>query len=92
MALIKGPWRDRVKFVAVADASSKSEAWKEHANRTGGTQLRLSREAAVGLMEKYGFTGIPTLLIFGPDGKLERQYTSYPGNAVMQADLEEITK
>jgi thioredoxin-related protein len=56
----------------------------------GGEHYKLEKEEWNFLLDSFGFSGIPTYLIFDKNGVMRYKITSYPGNAEMKAIIEKL--
>ena len=83
---------ENVVFVYITDESSPKEQWEKKIIGIGGEHYYLNKEEweSISFSDKYGFKGIPTYLIFDKNGILKHKFTSHPGNAKMQAMIEEL--
>ena len=57
----------------------------------GGRHIRLGQSAMKGLMDKYGFSSIPTYLFFDREGSMVRSVTAFPGDEAFMKLVETIT-
>ena len=88
---VKGELKGKeVVFVYLTNHSSPQKLWEEKIKGIGGEHYYLNDEEWVHLMETFQFRGIPSYVIFDTEGKVRQKFTSYPGNAKMQAMIEEL--
>lgn len=77
-------------FIYISSPSSPRKLWERHIQGIGGQQYYLTSEEWGGLLDSFNFSGIPSYLIFDKKGVLKQQYTGYPGNEVMQKQIEAV--
>ncbi len=68
-----------VAVLYVADESSPQKHYDAMIVTMKGEHYRLSRSQASSLMQKWGFTGIPSYVIIGKDGMVKDFHTGFQG-------------
>jgi thiol-disulfide isomerase/thioredoxin len=92
-ALKKEMLDNSVVFVYITNSSSPKELWEQKTQGIGGEHYYLSNKGeweSISYSEKYGFTGIPTYLLFDTNGVFKNKVTGYPGNEEMRKIIEEL--
>lgn len=78
---IKGEFYDKdVEFVYFSNSSSPKKLWEDKLQGIGGEHYYLDDEQWQYLMNEFGFTGIPSYLLFNKKGAQEAKFTGFPGN------------
>jgi hypothetical protein len=94
MKLIKGvkeAMADKgVVFVYITDTSSPIGLWKKKVSQIGGEHYYLSKEEWDYILDNFGFSGIPTYLLYDVNGVFKNKVTAYPGTQEMQKMIEEL--
>ena len=80
-----------VVFLYISDDTSDMDEWKKLSRSIGGRHIRLGQSAMKGLMDKYGFSSIPTYLFFDREGSMVRSVTAFPGDEAFMKLVETIT-
>ena len=89
--IVKGELKGKdVVFVYLTDRSSPQKLWEEKIKGIGGEHYYLHDEEWRHLMESFGFSSIPSYVIFDTQGEIRHKFTGYPGNEKMQAMIEEL--
>jgi thiol-disulfide isomerase/thioredoxin len=85
------PWMEEndVVSVYVTDTSSPDTRWTLSLPDIGGEHYYLTDRELSHVMDKYGFSAIPSYVVFDKEGKVVLQRTGYPGNDEMQKVFEE---
>lgn len=88
---LKSKMKDKnVVFVYITNTSSPTKLWKEKIEGIGGEHYYISEDEWIYLCEKFDFSGIPTYLFFGTDGKLNNKITGGIDEKQMQEMIEEL--
>lgn len=80
-----------VAYVYITNPSSPKQRWEETIQSIRGEQYYLTQEQWKYLLERYGFSGIPTYQVYDRTGKMSEQFTAYPGNRKIQELLESLS-
>lgn len=72
--------RDDIVFVYITNETSPQTQWIEKIEGIGGEHYYLKNDEWESVLNKYGFSGIPTYMFFDKNGELKEQMTGYPGN------------
>lgn len=73
-----------VVWLYLSSNSSPEALWRDMICDIPGQHVRLTREQAQAVYGKYGLRGVPTYLVFAPDGTLRYRHTGYPGNDALR--------
>lgn len=76
-----------VAYIYVTGPSSPETDWKTAITDIHGIHYRLTKEQWDYLCHAYGIKAIPGYLVISYDGKLQDQYTGFPGTDVLMKDL-----
>jgi thiol-disulfide isomerase/thioredoxin len=88
---IKGELKSKnVLFVYITNHTSPQNLWDEKIKGIGGEHYKLQKEEWNYLLDSFGFTGIPSYVIFNAEGAIQNKITGYPGNTEMLAMIEKI--
>lgn len=82
-----------VVFVYITSRSSPKKLWESKIQGIGGEHYYLNRGEeweSITFSDKYGFSGIPTYMLFDADGNFREKKTSYPGNEEMRKKIERL--
>jgi len=79
-----------VVFVYLVNSSSPRLKWEGKIKGIGGEQYYISAEAWDYVLDHFGFTTIPTYMIYDQDGKLIQKFTGFPGTDKMRGIIEEL--
>lgn len=79
-----------VVFVYISNPSSPAKEWEQKAKTITGEHYYLSNEEWQYVMNKFGFEGIPSYLLFDRNGILKNKTTGYPGNDNMSGMIKEM--
>jgi thiol-disulfide isomerase/thioredoxin len=79
-----------IAFVYITDVSSPRELWEEKIKMIGGEQYYLTKDECDYVMNRLGFTEIPTYLFYDMKGVLKNKVTAYPGAEKMQKMIGEL--
>jgi thiol-disulfide isomerase/thioredoxin len=79
-----------VVFVYLSNISSPKPLWEGTIKGIGGEQYYLMANEWESVMDKFGFTGIPSYLIYDKSGKLKQKFTGFPGTDKMRGMLKEL--
>jgi len=77
-------------FVYITSVSSPKKIWEEKVPIIRGEHYYLTQEEWEYIMESFGFSGIPTYLLYNSKGELKNQVTGYPGNDAMKVMIDKI--
>ena len=81
-----------VVFLFIADESSPIEEYNGMIVSMKGHHYRLKYSQADSLMNKWGFTGIPSYVIIGKDGEVKDFHTGFHGVDYYKKKIEEELK
>ncbi|PXV68890.1 thiol-disulfide isomerase/thioredoxin [Dysgonomonas alginatilytica] len=88
---IKGQYKDKnIVFVYITNTSSPLTLWKKKINTIGGEHYYLTEGEWESLQDSFDFTGIPTYQLYDTNGKLEKQFSGYPGTNKMKAMIDQL--
>lgn len=76
-----------IVYVYLTGPSSPEAEWKTAITDIKGVHYRLKKEQWDYLCQTYGIKAIPGYLVISYDGKLQDQYTGFPGTDVLMKDL-----
>lgn len=79
MRTLKAELKD-VTFVYITNESSPQTQWMKMLEGIGGEHYYLKEDEWDFILDKYGFSSIPTYIFFDKNGELKEQITGYPGN------------
>lgn len=79
-----------VVFVYLAYSSSPRLTWEGKVKGIGGEHYYISADAWNYILEHFGFTEIPTYMIYDQDGKLIQKFTGFPGTDKMREMIEDL--
>jgi len=81
-----------VVFVYISNISSPKGLWEKKILEIGHEHYYLNEEEweSMSYSKQYGFSGIPSYLLFNSTGKLKYKIFGYPGNIDMQEMMEEL--
>ena len=78
---IKGDFDGKnVAFVYLTNRSSAKNLWEEKIIGIGSEHYYLTDSQWEYIMNEFGFSGIPSYLVYGKDGILINKFTGFPGN------------
>ncbi len=72
-----------IVFVYLTDGSSPKPLWEGKIKDIGGEQYYLTDDEFNFLLESFGFTGIPSYLVYDKNGQLKNKFTGFPGTDKM---------
>lgn len=81
-----------IVFVYITSVSSPKKRWEEKVPIIRGEHYYLTQEEWEYIMESFGFSGIPTYLLYNSKGELKNQVTGYPGTDKMQEMIDKVLK
>ena len=84
---LRKTYADRLYVVSICLETSR-EIWQNSAGSLPGIQLS-DLKGLGGLVNRYGFVGMPQFVAIGPDGKVLRKWTGY-GKGYPEKQLEEL--
>jgi thiol-disulfide isomerase/thioredoxin len=91
---IKAEMMDKdIILVYITNSSSPKGLWEQKIPGIGGEHYYLSNKGeweSISYSVKYGFTGIPTYLIFDKNGIFKEKITGYPDNEKFKKLIEEL--
>ena len=76
-----------IVYIYLTGPSSPEAEWKTAITDIKGVHYRLKKEQWDYLCQTYGIKAIPGYLVISYDGKLQDQYTGFPGTDVLMKDL-----
>lgn len=79
-------------FIYISSPSSPKKLWESYIQGIGGEQYYVTAKEWRYLLDSFNTSGIPTYLIFDRKGLLKQQFTGYPGNELMQKQIEAAMK
>jgi len=89
--IAKGGFKNKdVVFVYLTNESSPKKLWEKKIKGIGSEHYYLSDEQWEYLMEYFGFEGIPSYLLYDNKGKLDRQFTSFPGQEELKSMINNL--
>lgn len=93
MRKIKPQLIDRdVVFIYLTNPSSPDKLWNSMINGIGDEHYYLNGEEWESIMDHFGFSGIPSYVIYDKAGNMKEKFTDYPGNEKMREKVEELLK
>lgn len=81
-----------IVFVYITSVSSPKNIWEQKVPIIRGEHYYLTQEEWEYIMESFGFSGIPTYLLYNSNGELKNQVTGYPGTDNMRQMIEKVLK
>lgn len=81
-----------IVYVYITSVSSPKKIWEQKVPIIRGEHYYLTQEDWEYIMESFGFSGIPTYLLYNSKGELKNQVTGYPGTDNMRQMIEKVLK
>lgn len=81
-----------IVFVYITNTSSPLNLWEEKIKGIGGEHYYLTESEWKSLQDSFDFTGIPTYQLYDINGKLEKQFSGYPGTNEMKTMIEQMLR
>lgn len=81
-----------VVWLYLSSASSPEALWADMICDIPGRHVRLSSEQAEAVRKKLALQGVPTYLIFAPDGTLRYRQTGFPGNDTLRSEIQKASQ
>lgn len=79
-----------IVFVYITNTSSPLNLWKDKIKGIGGEHYYLTKGEWNSLQDSFDFIGIPTYQLYDTNGKLEKQFSGYPGTNEMKIMIEQL--
>ncbi|MBF0574880.1 TlpA family protein disulfide reductase [Dysgonomonas sp. GY617] len=79
-----------IVFVYITNTSSPLNLWKDKIKGIGGEHYYLTKGEWKSLQDSFDFIGIPTYQLYDINGKLEKQFSGYPGTNEMKTMIEQL--
>lgn len=73
-----------IVFVYLTDGSSPKPLWEGKIKDIGGEQYYLTDKEWEYVMNSFGFTAIPSYLVYDKKGQLKQKFTGFPGTDKMR--------
>ncbi|MBD8347127.1 TlpA family protein disulfide reductase [Dysgonomonas sp. HGC4] len=79
-----------IVFLYITNTSSPLNLWKDKIKGIGGEHYYLTKGEWKSLQDSFDFIGIPTYQLYDINGKLEKQFSGYPGTNEMKTMIEQL--
>jgi thiol-disulfide isomerase/thioredoxin len=89
---VKEAFAEEIAFVYITGPSSPEETWKEMIKDIHGDHYYVTEEQWNTLLDQFESQGIPTYIIVDKDGNVMNKYIGFPGEEIIKAELETLTK
>ncbi len=89
---VKEAFAEKVEFVYITGPSSPEDTWKEMIKGIHGDHYYVTEEQWNTLLDHFGAQGIPTYIVVDKEGNVIEKYTGFPGEEIIQENLEFLTK
>lgn len=88
------PWMEEngIVKVYVSLSNSNPEQWEKMIGDIGGEHYWMTPAEQDAVVKRYGFSGVPSYLVFNKKGEVSFSRSGYPGNEAMQAEFEKAMK
>lgn len=89
---VKEAFAEHVTFVYITGPSSPEDTWKEMIADIHGDHYYVTEGQWNTLLDQFESEGIPTYVIVDKDGGVANKYIGFPGEEIINTELEALTK
>lgn len=89
---VKEALAEEVSFVYITGPSSPEDTWKEMIKEIHGDHYYVTEAQWNTLLDQFESQGIPTYIIVDKEGNVMNKYIGFPGEEIIKAELETLTK
>ena len=89
---VKEALAEEVSFVYITGPSSPEDTWKEMIKVIHGDHYYVTEAQWNTLLDQFESQGIPTYIIVDKEGNVMNKYIGFPGEEIIKAELETLTK
>lgn len=88
---VKGDFQHKnVAFVYLTNRSSPKKLWEEKIIGIGSEHYYLNDSQWEYIMDEFGFSGIPSYLVYDKNGLFVNKFTGFPGNEKVKKMIEDL--
>lgn len=89
---VKEALAEKVTFVYITGPSSPEYTWKEIISEIHGDHYYVTESQWNTLLDQFESQGIPTYVVVDKEGNVTNKYIGFPGEEIIKAELETLTK